>query len=253
MSLVRTNLSTASCLGTALTLISGAFGDQHVTFVQNNGSMDGYYIGDDQQSVGETTSETEAKTTSTVETPTTATIDKTTSTTADVTTPVANTSTTDTTDTTNTAETCQTMWGQCGGKDYTGANCCQDDMACITLDTYWAHCVASTTLSSQKSDTLSVTSSLEGSLHPVTQRSTVYSYNIHSQAIKSISTDVSGHKFTTELNSESTETIIKGFTNVIKMSNETNDAIPTIGGGVSGNWKLNLAIGALIGFGVLAI
>lgn len=263
MSLQRTNLvSVAVSLGSSLLFTSNVLADQHLTYVQNNGSLDGYYVADDQKdsSAGESTSESGDTSVKEEQTHTTVTTSPVTTTTSPVTNTTNTSEATTTADKTSptpttTASTSQTVWGQCGGLNYSGANCCQDGLTCVTLDSYWAHCISPSTLSSQIISTAASESvSLKGSLHEVTQRSTVYSYKIHSQGYKSVSTDVSGHKFTTELNSESTETVVEGFTNIIKMSNDTSGASPAVAmmNGET-NWKLKLALGTILGLGVLAI
>ncbi|KAH3666940.1 hypothetical protein OGAPHI_003390 [Ogataea philodendri] len=46
------------------------------------------------------------------------------------------------------ATTCGAAYAQCGGLGYSGASCCQDGYQCVTANSYWARCVAASTLAS---------------------------------------------------------------------------------------------------------
>lgn len=212
-------------------LSTGAKAEQHLTYIADS-NMQGFYLANDEEEQEKAAKET------------------------------TQTSSTETaTETATQATACATAWGQCGGTDFTGASCCQPGLQCVTLDSYWAHCVQPSTMStvstSGSTDSASA-SSLKSGVHMIDQRSTLYSYKVHTEDIKVQSTDVSGHVYKTNVQSESTETVIKGFTHFMKESTEEANGASAntnnfFASSQHGNWKTKLSIVALLGLGVLAM
>lgn len=129
-------------------------------WVSSNGSMDEYYVEDD-------SSKKDANTVTTETTETAATTETTSTTPTTTPTTVKTTETPNTTTTTTTSPTttstlgCGAAWAQCGGADFEGSSCCQPGLSCVSVNAYWARCVAPSLVSSAAS--MSSSSSSSGS------------------------------------------------------------------------------------------
>lgn len=132
---------------------------------------------------------------------------------------------------------CQTEWGQCGGENYSGVSCCQDGYTCIAANSYWARCVAASTLVSQgltgsgtgtvnatgKNDKKSVTKSPV--VQTYTSASTLYDYSTSLYEQTVVTSDENNSKITTVLESTSINKVVKGVSSVIEFTTVSNGAI----------------------------
>lgn len=179
---------------------------------------------------------------------------------------------TSTTSLSATASVCNTVWGQCGGVGFEGATCCEPGLSCVSIDSYWAHCVLPTTVETLTAsdgsirlitETYSASSTTSGSSSPndstkkaaTTIVATEYSLETFSSKYTIASTDSAGHKYVSTYFTESVKSVVMGVSSIVEYKNSTNAAVHVYGPtgadylSFGGKWTLVVLVGA----GLLAL
>ena len=116
---------------------------------------------------------------------------------------------------------CQTAWGQCGGADYTGVSCCEAGLTCMHANSYWARCVAASTMASA-SGSAPTGGSTSNKQH--LQLSTYYDYSTVVSSETETFTNSAGKVVTSVIASTSVGSVEKGVSSVVEASSNAGVA-----------------------------
>ena len=116
---------------------------------------------------------------------------------------------------------CQTAWGQCGGADYTGVSCCEAGLTCMHANSYWARCVAASTMASA-SGSAPTGGSTSNKQH--LQLSTYYDYSTVVSSETETFTNSAGKVVTSVIASTSVGKVEKGVSSVVEASSNAGVA-----------------------------
>ena len=117
---------------------------------------------------------------------------------------------------------CQTAWGQCGGADYTGVSCCEAGLTCMHANSYWARCVAASTMASA-SGSAPTGGSTSNKQH--LQLSTYYDYSTVVSSETETFTNSAGKVVTSVIASTSIGSVEKGVSSVVEASSNAGVAV----------------------------
>jgi hypothetical protein len=144
------------------------------------------------------------------------------STTSSISTTASSTSTSSSTSASISKGKCQTAWGQCGGADYTGVSCCEAGLTCMHANSYWARCVAASTMASA-SGSAPVGGSTSNKQH--LQLSTYYDYSTVVSSETETFTNSAGKVVTSVIASTSIGSVEKGVSSVVEASSNAGVAV----------------------------